>query len=163
MCGVLTNVVTSVEITGREGADYPQFAPLLEATARRFTMEEVSADKAYSGRTNLRLVHAHNAVPYIPFRANSKGRMSSMAVWDQLYHFYHLHRETFLQHYHRRSLVEFTVNMIKAKFGAALRSKTETAQVNELLCKVLCHNICCIIQSVYELGIEPQFWTTAPA
>jgi hypothetical protein len=39
----------------------------------------------------------------------------------------------------------------------AMRSKTETAQMNELLCKVLCHNICVLIQSMYELGIEPQF------
>jgi hypothetical protein len=39
-----------------------------------------------------------------------------------------------------------------------LRSKTLTAQVNEVLCKVLCHNICCLIQSSYELGVEPAFW-----
>jgi hypothetical protein len=48
--------------------------------------------------------------------------------------------------------------MIKAKFGERLRSKTKTSQVNEVLCKVLCHNLCCLIQSIYELGIEPTFW-----
>jgi len=31
------------------------------------------------------------------------------------------------------------------------------AQVNELLCKVLCHNLCVVIQSMYELGIDPTF------
>jgi hypothetical protein len=31
-------------------------------------------------------------------------------------------------------------------------SKTETAQVNEALCKVLCHNLCVVIQSMYELA-----------
>jgi hypothetical protein len=30
--------------------------------------------------------------------------------------------------------------------------------VNELLCKVLCHNIYVVIQSIYELGIKPMFW-----
>jgi hypothetical protein len=44
---------------------------------------------------------------------------------------------------------------LKAKFGAALRSKTDVAQINELLCKVLCHNLCCVMQSIYELGVEP--------
>jgi len=29
---------------------------------------------------------------------------------------------------------------------------------NEVLCKILCHNICCVIQAMYELGIEPTFW-----
>ncbi len=30
--------------------------------------------------------------------------------------------------------------------------------INEALAKVLCHNICCLIQSHYELGIEATFW-----
>jgi hypothetical protein len=29
---------------------------------------------------------------------------------------------------------------------------------SEVLCKILCRNICCLIQAVYELGIEPTFW-----
>ena len=35
-------------------------------------------------------------------------------------------------------------------------SRADAAQVNELLCKVLCHNLCVLIQSMYELGIEPD-------
>jgi len=31
--------------------------------------------------------------------------------------------------------------MIKAKFGDELGTKTKTAQINEALCKILCHNI----------------------
>lgn len=48
--------------------------------------------------------------------------------------------------------------MIKAKLGNSLRGKTRTAQYNEALCKILCHNICVVIQSIYELGVEPVFW-----
>jgi hypothetical protein len=47
--------------------------------------------------------------------------------------------------------------MIKAKFGASLKSKDETAQINEALCEVLCHNICCLIQSMFEFGITLTF------
>ncbi len=54
--------------------------------------------------------------------------------------------------------METTFSMIKSKFGDALRSKTERAQINEALCKVLCHNICCLIQSMYELNLRPKFW-----
>lgn len=32
----------------------------------------------------------------------------------------------------------------------------DVAQVNEVLRKVLCHNLCVLIQSMYELGIEPE-------
>lgn len=63
-----------------------------------------------------------------------------------------------MDRYHRRSNVETTFSMIKAKFGERLRSKSATGQVNEVLCKILCHNVCCLIQSIYELGVEPSFW-----
>lgn len=32
--------------------------------------------------------------------------------------------------------------------------RTTTEPSNELPSEVLCHNICCAIQSMYELGIE---------
>ena len=53
--------------------------------------------------------------------------------------------------------------MIKSKFGSRIRSKTETAQVNEVLCKILCHNLCVLVQSIYELGIEAKFWQSKGA
>ncbi len=30
--------------------------------------------------------------------------------------------------------------------------------MNEALLKVVCHNIVVLVQSIYELGIEPVFW-----
>jgi hypothetical protein len=29
------------------------------------------------------------------------------------------------------------------------------SQMNEVLCKVLCHHLCVIIQAIHEFGIEP--------
>ena len=31
--------------------------------------------------------------------------------------------------------------MIKMKFGGAVRAKTPTTQVNEVLAKIMCHNV----------------------
>jgi hypothetical protein len=42
--------------------------------------------------------------------------------------------------------------MINTKFGDALRSKTDAAMKNEALCDILCHNVCCLTQSMFELG-----------
>ena len=173
MCGVKTNVITAVEITEGFESDSPQFKPLVETTAKNFVMQEVSADKAYLSADNLKAVVDHAAMPYIPFKTNSKPNWGlgtqqthnenarwrrKTALWREMYHFYSYNSERFMQSYHKRSNVETTFHMIKAKFGIALRSKTKTAQVNEALCKVLCHNICVVIQSTYELGIEPTFW-----
>jgi len=159
MCGVKTNVVTSVEISDRYAHDTKYFKPLVEATRQNFAMNQVSADKAYLSNTNLKTVASAQAMPYIPFKANSVANdKRHSALWKQMYHFYAYNQERFMSNYHKRSNVESTFMMIKAKFGDALRSKTKTAQINEALCKVLCHNICCLIQSMYELNLKPKFW-----
>ena len=46
--------------------------------------------------------------------------------------------------------------MIKGMFGDALRSRSDTGQVNEILLKVLSHNICVLVQEMHELGITPS-------
>ena len=159
ICGVKTNIVTAVEITGHLAGDSPQFKPLVDATAKNFVMKEVSADKAYLAHKNLQAAVDHNAMPYIPFKANSNTKdKNQSALWKNMYHYFAYNNERFMAHYHKRSNVETTFSMIKAKFGDSLRSKTKRAQVNEALCKVLCHNICCLIQAMYELGLKPKFY-----
>lgn len=159
MCGVKTNIITSVEITNGKAGDSPYFKPLVGATARNFVMQEVSADKAYSSEDNLQLVVDNAAMPYIPFRSNTNPNdKRNGPLWKRMYHFYLYNQEWFMSHYHKRSNVESTFSMMKAKFGDSLRSRTKTAQHNEALCKVVCHNLCVVIQSIYELGIDPAFW-----
>ncbi len=159
MCGVKTNIVTSVEISGAHVHDTNMFAPLVNSTAKHFDIAEVSADKGYSNRANLTVVENKGAHPYIDFRKNTKPT-GKVDIWHRAFHFYQMNQVEFYQHYHKRSNVESTFSMVKAKFGGHLRSKTFTAQANEALCKILCHNLCCLIQSAYELGIEATFWGT---
>jgi hypothetical protein len=176
MCGVKTNIVTAVEISGKYEADCPFFKDLVDTTAENFVMQEVSADKAYLSADNLQAVVDHSAMPYIPFKVNSasefgQGKRRShakkknwerkSALWRQMYHYYEFNQTWFMRQYHKRSNVETTFHMIKSKFGDSLRSKTKTAQINEALCKVLCHNICVLVQSMWELNIKPEFWSDA--
>jgi transposase len=163
MCGVKTNIVTSVQVSDGYAHDYPFFKGLVDKTANSgFKMKEISADKGYLGADNMLAALQRGAIPYIPFKSNSVPHSihtPKSELWTRMYHFYALHRAEFLQHYHKRSNVETTFHMIKAKFGQRLRSRTLTAQINEALCKVLCHNLCVVIQSVHELGIETNFET----
>lgn len=161
MTGVKTNVVTAIEIHERNAADSPQFKPLLQTTARNFTVKEVSGDKAYSSLENVEAVAALDAFAAIAFKTNATGGVGG--AFEKMFHYYSLHREEFLKVYHKRSNVESTFSMVKAKFGDAVRSRTETAMKNEVLCKFLCHNICCVILSQIELGIDPIFWPDEPA
>jgi transposase len=158
MVGVTTNIVTSVEVTPASISDYEIFSPLVKSTVARFDVARISADKAYSGRSNLAVVDSVGAFPLIPFRSNAKP--GGPSLWKRMYDFFHDNQEAFYSQYHKRSNVETTFSMIKAKFGASVRSKSSTAQVNEVLCKVLCHNLCCLVSAFYELGVVPEFWGT---
>src|SRR5678816_134420 len=127
-------------ITSARTHDAPYFKPLLDQTAKAgFNMVEVSADKGYISGDNLQAAVDHGATPYIPFKTNVTGKRGS-ELWKRLFHYYSFKREEFLTHYHKRSNIETVSSMIKARFGERLRSKSETAQVNEALAKVLCHN-----------------------
>src|SRR5205085_7461846 len=125
-------------------------------TAKRFTMREVSADKAFGSLKNYNEIAKHGATPYIPFKSIHTG--AGGGLWAKMFHYYNFNREDFLGHYHKRSNVESTFSAVKAKFGDALRSKSDTAMHNEALCKLLGHNLCCLIPSVHELGIGTTFW-----
>ncbi len=156
MCGVTTNVVAAAIVTHAHGGDHAQFKPLVEATSENFVIDSVAADKAYSSYRNLQLVVSKAGMPYIAFKENANPSKTSPSVWKRMYRLYDDNREDFLRHYHLRSNVETTFSMIKAKFGERVRSKTWPAQANEVLSKVLAHNLCCLIQSMFELGIDPR-------
>jgi transposase len=156
VCGVKTNIVTAVELTMGNEHDTKFLPELVTQTAQNFNVKEVSGDKAYSSRTNLELINDVGAVPYIPFKKGTTGRAKNAPTWKKMYHYFKFRNEEFLEHYHKRSNAETTFHMIKSKFGDSVRSKTEVAQVNEVLLKVLCHNICVVIQEMFELGIEPD-------
>ena len=157
--GVKTNIISAVEVTDRFEADSNYFETLVEQTVENFEMDEVSADKAYLSKANLQTAVDNNAIPYIAWKSNSKvSNKAGNHLWNKLFHWYSLNQEKFLERYHQRSNVETSFSMIKAKFGGTLRNKSRTAQINEALCKILAHNICVLIQSMFELGIKPEFW-----
>ena len=155
VCGVKTNVITAVEVHDKHANDSPFLPSLLEKTVENFTVRELSADKQYASVVNLDTIEKHGVTPFIPFKANVNGKAGG--AFGKAYHFFSLYREEFLAHYHKRSNIETTFMMIKTKFGDAVRSKTDVAMTNEVLCKILCHNICCLISAMYELGVQPMF------
>jgi transposase len=155
MCGVKTNVITAIEIHGKDSGDALHLPSLVDTTARNFTVKEVSADKGYTGQEAHDAIVKVGATPFIMFKANATGGIGGL--YAKMFHYFNYRRDEFLAHYHQRSNIESTVMMVKTKFGDGLKSKSDVAGRNEVLCKVLCHNICCVISAIYELGIEPEF------
>lgn len=157
--GNLTNIITAVELSEKYDNDHPYFEPLVKQTAENFDMDEVSGDGAYLSKDNMQTALDVGAFPYFAWKSNSKiTDKKGNELWNKMFHYFSLNKEKFLERYHQRSNSETTFWMVKAKFSGKLRSKNRTAQKNEALCKILCHNICCLIQSIYEFELKPEFW-----
>lgn len=161
MVGVQTNVIASIEITDGSVSDYECFPALLGDVCKNMSVKEVSADMGYSSRKVLGLISEHGAIPFIPFKKNANNRAEGYPIWKAMYRYFHEHREEFMSHYHKRSNVESVFSMMKRKQGTHLKSKNEIAQVNEILCKALVHNICVLIQEIFESGITVDFQALA--
>jgi transposase len=155
--GVKTNVVAAVAITDAHSNDSPQFGPLVRKTSNGFTINEISADMAYSSRLNLQTVANEGGKAYIPFKKNATGNCRGSRLWNKMFHYFQLNRNEFMEHYHKRSNIEATNAAIKRKFGETLKSKNPVAQVNELLAKIIAHNLTVVIHEMYENGIQPEF------
>jgi transposase len=156
-CGVKTNIVTAVVIKDKDAHDCPLLPEMLETTKENFTIRDWCGDKGYTSYDNFDKIDAAGGTPFISFKSNANADHGG--VWAKMFHYFSFRRQEFLDHYHKRSNVESTFSMMKRKFGDSLRSKSDAAMVNEVLAKVVCHNIVCLIHEMYELGIEPMFWT----
>jgi transposase len=158
LTGTKTNIIASARITEGDANDSPYFEPMVrEAHENGFNIEEIEADKGYLSRKNYDFADEIGATAYIPFKSNATSKSKGSRVWNRMYHYFMMNKEEFMEHYHKRSNVETTFMMIKTKFGDKLKSKNWIAQKNELLCKLIAHNIVVLIHEMHELGIKQNF------
>ena len=155
VCGVKTNVITAVTILDQNSADSPQLPGLAKTTAEGFTIHEMSADKAYAATDNFQAVEDLGGVLYAAFKSNTTGGIGG--IFERSFLYFRLHREEFLQKYHKRSNIESSFSALKRKLGDSVRGKSDVSMKNEVLAKVACYNLTCCIAEWYTLGIEPLF------
>jgi len=162
MSGVKTNIITHIEVTDGYVSDTVMLETLVNNTAKNFTMKEVSADKGYLSQKNLGIIFNHGAIPFIPFIKSVRETLEDkLPIWNAMFRFFRDHKDEYMKHYHKRSNAESVFSMMKRKFGSYVRGKSSISQENEVLCKALCHNICVLIQEMFELGIKVDFHEVA--
>ena len=160
MAGTVTHVISGVKVS--PAGDCPQLPELLARTRAHHDVRELSADKAYSSVDNHEVLDELGIAAFIPFKDNAVINPSSDA-WSRHLCEFLLRQEQWLPHYHRRSNVETVFSMIKAKFGSFIRARRPISQINEVLCKCLAHNLCCLVKAIFVSGLAPTFWADAAA
>lgn len=154
--GTSTHVITAAEVTDPTANDAPYLPELVKRTAKGFIVNEVSADKGYSSKANTAEIEELGATPFIPFKSNTVVPDPGTA-WARMWGRFTYQRDEFMDRYHRRSNVESTFGMIKARFGDQLFSTSPEGQTNEVYAKCIAHNLVCLTFASHELGIESDF------
>lgn len=177
--GLTTQAVCAVIITDPNRNDSPQWGLLLRKAHRqgiRFDGHYVRGDKAYLSRANLLYATELGATPLVPPKkgsnllANGRGtRASDRAVrleanlWRRAVNFMGLHQGAFERLYHQRSRAETVNRNIKLVLGETLRGRRTVSQDNELLCKLIAHNLRCLLVALHAHGTRPEWLHELPS
>lgn len=161
MAGLRTQIVVAAEATDTRTADGPYLPGFLEIAVENFDkVETVVADKGYLSHANYDAIRKAGADGYIPFKKNSTpgpGHHKRDPEWERKFHQYHSRAQEFDEKYYKRERVETVFSQIKKTFGGDLCARVPSAQVNETMLKVLCHNIRMLNRAAHELGCTELF------
>ena len=158
ICGTDTNIITAAEVSDRVDHDNRFFVPLVDRTSEHFDMGSIAADMAYSSRKNYSYMDGLGSLLLAPFKSNTvRPPAGDNSPWARMYHRFMSDHEEWARHYHQRSNVEAVFSTMKRLFGDSLDSRNIVAQANEILCRVLAHNLIVIIHAMYERSLEPKF------
>src|SRR5260370_41704732 len=114
-CGVRPNWVQAVRILNKDAADPPQFKPLVQTTARRFTVNEVSADKAYASNENFEAVHDVGGIGFLLFKSKTTGGVGGL--FEKKFRDFQWPPQDFPDHNHKRGDAGSTFLGGQPKFG----------------------------------------------
>lgn len=159
--GCKTNIIAAVRVTKGHAHESPYFKPLLDDTAKIFTVKEVMADAGYLSRDNVKAVSKLEATPFIwgkkGVRITTTGKGTA---WNSMLYFWHEEQMFFAQHYHQRSNVESTFSALKRKFGDFCRCKKAGSQENEILAKIVCFNASVLSEALLSYDLNTGFIAT---
>jgi len=157
LSGTKTNIIFQMKVSPSSVADAPTFTPILRDARRFLSVKDIVADKGYLSRQNFQIAQELGLVAYIPFKSNSTGKSKGHRAWGHMFKAFKEHFDDYMKRYHRRSNAETVFHMLKTRFGASLSTKSLQANAIELKIRAICHNICVLIQEMYESVAEVDF------
>lgn len=153
-----THVILTAEITPGNFSDVKQAPALILKAQKNFPVKKFLGDKAYSSHMVYRVLESLKIIPIIPFKVNAKKESENAPqLWNDAYRYFKSQRGNFDAQYHQRSQSETTFSQIKMRLGEILLSKNYKSQRNELMLKLICHNILTLIMEIHKNKIQIDF------
>jgi transposase len=132
-------LILSFKVTSPFRSDSRQVGELLKLVGE---LGRLCADKAYLSRKICDLVAKHGGRPYISIKKNVvRIRAQGSRAWREMLVLYRRNKKTYLKRYHRRSLAETAVSVVKGRFSHTVYSKKRRGQKNEVRLKVITYNL----------------------
>lgn len=162
MIGAVTKVVTSAKVSRLTGC--AALPDLLAATAKRFSVKEVSGDAGYFSCISLAAIDTIGAVPFIAIPRNVVGHSSKSVHAQRMRARWFSNPEDFHQRVLRgKFTVDWTLGAVMALGESGLfRSWLPVARANERLVLVLLYNLRCLCRAK-RLGIDVALGPTPAA
>ena len=158
LCGIRTGAIFSFDITAGNEADSPLFKPLLSDAIKILPIKDVCADAGYLSRDNCSFTEEVGARPFILPKKNCTTHPKGSWAYARMVRMWKEKKALWNPLYHRRSKVENTFYRIKIKYGEYVRGKLDQTQTNEIMCKIIAHNLGVLSQGMLQFGVQPGFW-----
>jgi transposase len=143
-------LILSFKVTPPFKADSKQVEELLRFIG---SLGRLCADKAYLSRKICDLIAKHGGRPYISIKKNvTRIRSQGSKAWREMLVIYKRSRKLYKKRYHRRSLAETAVSVVKGRFSHTLYSKKRRGQKNEVRLKVITYNLSIIARLPARFG-----------
>ena len=169
VCDVDTLAVVSAFVTDKDVSEKRIIITSLipELVAREYDVEKFLLDGGYNA-TEIRdlVVDALGATPYVPWGSRSK-RAISLPWRDKVKHgplieqiysaFKTDEGKAFKEEYRYRVKVENLFSSIKTRFGGSVRATHDSGPENEVLLKLICHNVHMLLLAAKVYGLDPTF------
>ena len=132
-------LILSFKVTSPFKADSKQVEELLKLIGQ---LGRLCADKAYLSRKICDLIAKHGGRPCISIKKNVvRIRAQGSRAGREMLVLYRRNKKTYLKRYHRRSLAETAVSVVKGRFSHTVYSKKRRGQKNEVRLKVITYNL----------------------
>jgi hypothetical protein len=158
LTGAKSNIVISAIVTKGTKHECDLLHVLLEKAKHFKKVSIIPADAGYLSRANAELISNFGAEPFIMPKKNTREDLTRHnrrgTAWYKMIKTFKTNESFFKRQYSIRSNVESTMAMLKRNYLPYVFSKSDTGQINEVLTKIVCHNIDVITKSMFEYGVE---------
>jgi hypothetical protein len=158
ICGVNSHIIPYAIVAKGHEHDNKFFKKLVLGTNKKFKIKELYVDSAYLSRENTVFCESLNIKLFVKPKENTITKPLDYSSWKRaITRYYEDQVKEEERRYSLRVNIESAFHMLKTVLSDFTRHKIHNARINEILLRVACHNIRCLVLAYYHGKIDFPF------